>query len=87
MSDKSDNNGPLSPEEMTQIDHGISGSIRQPVLAPRFLKDLLNRLNTALGTIQELEQRVASLEAKSPAKPESKLQSQQPAKPKSPDDI
>jgi hypothetical protein len=81
----SDNKGPLSPEEMTQIDHGISGTIRQPVQSPRFLKDLLNRLNTALGTIQELEQRVASLESKSPAKPESKTQT--PTKPKSPDDI
>jgi hypothetical protein len=85
MSDKSDNKGPLSPEEMTQIEHGISGTIRQPVLAPRHLKVLLNRLNDALGTIQELEKRVASLESKSPAKPESKPQT--PTKPKSPDDI
>lgn len=81
----SDNKGPVSAEEMTQIEYGISGTMRQPVQAPRFLKDLLNRLNIALGTIQELEKRVADLEAKSPAKPEVKPQT--PAKPAKPDDI
>jgi len=89
MSDTNET-GPIPPDEMGQIEHGISQWMRQPVLAPRYLKSLLNRLNSALGTIQDLESRVKQLESSKaspvPPAPE-KPKPTPPAKPKTPDDI
>jgi hypothetical protein len=83
----SDTNGPIPQDEMNQIEHGISQWMRQPVLAPRYLKNLLNRLNSALETIQDLEARVMKLESgKSPSPPKSNTPTA-PTKPKTPDDI
>ena len=87
MSDTTNETGPIPPDEMGQIEHGISQWMRQPVMAPRYLKNLLNRLNSALGTIQDLESRVKQLESgKAPPAPE-KSKPTPPAKPKTPDDI
>jgi hypothetical protein len=86
MSDPNET-GPIPQEEMNQIEHGISQWMRQPVLAPRYLKNLLNRLNSALETIQDLEARVMKLESgKAPSPPKSNTPTT-PTKPKTPDDI
>lgn len=52
----------MTDAEIDQIEAGIAMSIRQPVMAPRYLKDLLRRLNASLGKIVALEQRIAVLE-------------------------
>ena len=86
MSDTTET-GPISQEEMAQIEHGISQWMRQPVLAPRYLKNLLTRLNSALGRIQDLEAKVEKLESsKAPAKNQPPV-TPAPVKPKAPDDI
>ncbi len=54
--------GPMTDAEIDQIEAGVAMSIRQPVMAPRYLKDLLRRLNASLGKIVALEQRIAVLE-------------------------
>lgn len=52
----------MTDAEIDQIEAGVAMSIRQPVMAPRYLKDLLRRLNASLGKIVALEQRIAVLE-------------------------
>lgn len=58
----------MTDSEISQIEQGVAMSIRQPVMAPRYLKDLIRRLNASLEKIVALEQRIAVLEqGKKPA--------------------